>query len=76
MEVSEIKRQQIYALLYAPLNKYEKAEKIAKILNTPDEEIIAAETKKNTTKLKTDLEEVYRALFKKKGEINENQKSK
>lgn len=77
MEVSEIKRKQIYALLYAPLDKYEKADKIAKILNTPDEEIIAVETKKTATSFKADLEEVYRSLFKKEeGEINENKKSK
>lgn len=74
-EIVNIKREQIYALMYMPLTKEEKEDRIAEILNKTDEEIMEERIKKTT--LKEEIREIIRCLSQnEEGEINEDKKVK
>lgn len=74
MDVMEIKRKQIYKIIEDPtLTKDQKVDKVAKIISKTDEEVLRDYQDKEP---KLTLEDIYRSLFPKKGEGEENENKK
>ncbi len=69
MDIMDYKRKKIYQTFENPnLTKEEKMDKVAKILCKTDEELKDEQQNEN----KVTLIEMYRSLFQKEGEENEN----